>query len=289
MKQVSVLINPASGSANPLAVRAAVEKAFKPNHWRVTVHELKKTDTIAAFVQGVDLAIACGGDGTVSLVADALVGTSTMLGIIPGGTANVLAHELSIPFDPVSACQLYAGRHQVRVIDAMKVGKRHYFLDISIGVKSLAINDTKRATKKRFGMLAYLWNGARWLIKMHRRSYRLTVDGHAHDIKASEVDVANGSIMGQALFTYGDHVHPDDGVINLCIVRTARIEKYAQVFLHALRVVPARSPDVVYYDASRAISIETDRPIPVQADGEMIGTTPVDLIVVPHAVRFITG
>ena len=107
--------------------------------------------------RGFEMVVAAGGDGTVSAVAEGLVGTETPLGIIPLGTANVLARELGIPVELEGAVRLLAGAHGVTSIDAMKVGEKHYFTQVGVGIDAMMIRDTRREDKRRFGRIAYIW------------------------------------------------------------------------------------------------------------------------------------
>ena len=115
----------------------------------VEVHEVSRGDDLPGLVRsaidrGCDPIVAAGGDGTVSVVADVMVGTEAHLVVLPLGTANVLALELGIPVDLEGACQLGAQRVKlgslagadpaVFRLDAMKVGSRHYFTQIGVGI-----------------------------------------------------------------------------------------------------------------------------------------------------------
>jgi len=100
--------------------------------------------------------LAVGGDGTVSAVASGLIGSEVPLGIVPAGTANILADELNIPLDVEQACQLLASRHRTVHLDAMWVGQHPYFTHVGVGLDALVMQDTRPDTKRRFGRMAYV-------------------------------------------------------------------------------------------------------------------------------------
>src|SRR5918997_5241973 len=161
-KRVFVVLNPVAGTSVVDEVRRALDQHFLPGETTYEVHETLKEDAVERIAReaqgrGYEMVVAAGGDGTVSAVAEGLVGTATPLGIIPLGTANVLARELGIPVELEGAVQLLAGAHGVTSIDAMKVGQKHYFTQVGVGIDALMIRDTKREHKRRFGRIAYLW------------------------------------------------------------------------------------------------------------------------------------
>ena len=128
-----------------------------------------------AVASGCDLVVAAGGDGTVSAVADALAGGQVPLGIVPLGTANVLAGELGIPFDLDLACALLAGDHAFAKIDAMELRGKHYVTQVGVGLDAEMIRDTPDEHKRRFGRVAYLWTAAARLLGARSRRFTLTV------------------------------------------------------------------------------------------------------------------
>ena len=115
-RRAFVVLNPKSGSCTVADVREAIDEHLADVD--VEIHEVAEGDDVRAIVRsavdrGCDPIIAAGGDGTVSTVADVLVGTETHLVVFPLGTANVLARELGIPVDLEGACQL--GAHRVKL------------------------------------------------------------------------------------------------------------------------------------------------------------------------------
>jgi YegS/Rv2252/BmrU family lipid kinase len=233
------------------------------------------------------MVVAAGGDGTVSAVAEGLVGTETPLGIIPLGTANVLARELGIPVELEGAVRLLAGAHGVTSIDAMKVGEKHYFTQVGIGIDAMMIRDTRREDKRRFGRIAYIWTALTRLLGFQPRRFLITADDRQELHRASQVVIANSGILGQPPFRWGPDIEIDDGRLDVCIVRARTLLNYVTLGWHVVRGQHRQSTNVRYLRARRQIDIETRRPLPVQADGEIIGETPMRVEVVAAAVRVI--
>ena len=292
-RRVLVVLNPKSGSCTAEDVREALRRHFvREDDDACAVVEITGTEDLAGLArkaarEGRDMVIAAGGDGTVSAVADGLIGSKTPLGIIPLGTANVLARELGIPVDLEGACTLLAGPHAERAIDVMKVGHRHFFTQVGVGIDALMIRDTTTEHKRRFGRMAYLWTAATRLVGFQPRRFRLVVDDKETRTRASQVVVANVGTLGQPPFRWGPDIHLDDGRVEVCVVRARTAADYLRLAWHVLRHQHRLDRGVRYLEARRTVVIESSRPLPVQADGEVIGETPVEVAVVPGAVRVV--
>jgi YegS/Rv2252/BmrU family lipid kinase len=236
---------------------------------------------------GFDIVVAIGGDGTVSDVAEALIGTDIPLGIIAAGTANVFARELELPLDLAGACTMLAGQHATTSVDAMQVGDKYFVLQIGIGIDSLMIRDTDRQAKRRFGRAAYLWTAFTRLIGNQPERFTIVVDGQRSRPRASQVLIANGGVLGVPPLRWGPHIRPDDGRIDVCIISARTALDYLGLAWHTLTGQQRRDRNVRYLAAERSIVVSADHPLPVQADGEIIGETPLQVQVVPDALRVI--
>jgi diacylglycerol kinase (ATP) len=285
-----VVLNPAAGTFSSQAVHAALGRHFNCadgscDIYETTGHEDLAELTRTATGRGYDVVVAAGGDGTVSGVANGLIGTSATLGIIPLGTANVLARELGIPVDPEGASSMISGPHSVAHIDAIKVNGRHYFTQVGIGIDALMIRDTKREHKKRFGRIAYLWTGFTRLIGFQPRRFLIAVDHKSRRTRASEVVLANCGTLGQPPLRWGPEIRPDDARITVCIIRARSMVDYL-VLAGQVVLGPHRSNrHVSYLVAERTVTVAAQETLPVQADGEIIGETPLEAKVVPGCLR----
>lgn len=296
-QRIFIVINPKAGSYVADAVRNTLERYFPRNlpegepfcEIHETGHDEKLVEVVRdACGRGFAMIVAAGGDGTVSGVADGVVGSDVPLGILPLGTANVLARELGIPVDLDRACALLAGKHSIARIDAMQAGDHSYFTQVGVGIDSIMIRDTPTEKKKRFGRLAYIWSALRCLFGFQPRRFRLTVDGQESHPRASQVLVANSGILGQPPLRWGPDIRPDDGQLDVCVVRARTLLDYAVLFWHVITGQHRRDRRVRYLPARNAITIATHKePLPVQADGEIIGETPVTVQLAAKVVQVI--
>ena len=112
------------------------------------------------------------------------------------------------------------------------------------------------------------------------------VDGQSIHQRASEILVANGGALLPP-FQWGEHISIDDGKLDVCIVHARAITGYPSLLLSILLRQQRHNPDVSYMVAEERVTIDANRKLPVQADGEFIGETPVHIQIVPGAVQVI--
>jgi diacylglycerol kinase (ATP) len=292
MTSVFVVWNPAAGRSSAAGLRRALKEHFGAASCPYQVHELAPAESIAdtvrqALRQGFGMCIAAGGDGTVSGVASGLACTEVPLGIVPLGTGNTLAREMGIPLQLERALNLLVGSHTTHTIDAMRVGDQYYTLAVGAGISGWMMRDTPLDAKRRFGRVSYVWTGLRRLFGWQPARFDLVVDGRSSRVRATEVHIANCGAAGDPHVRWGSHVRLDDGRLDVCIVRARTILDYLRLVWGALFGGPAHDPNLRFLTARQRITIGSKRPLPVQGDGEFIGHTPVDVELVPGAVRLI--
>lgn len=293
--RVLVFVNPKSGSCESDEVRDGLALILGEGGRRVVFREpnsdvsvIRREIDRVANEGPIDLIVAAGGDGTVSSVANALVGRDIPIGVVPLGTANVLARDLGIPVELDAAARLLVGPNRVRTIDALVVDGHHYFTQFGVGIDSIMIRDTKDKNKRRFGRWAYLWTAAKALAGFQPRRFDLVIDGRQATHRASQIVVANTGMMGQPPFRWGPDIEPDDGRANLCVVRASSLVDYLSLFWNVVTSRHRKNPRVRYLTASERIEIRTRAPLPAQADGEIIGETPIEILVAARVLRVVT-
>jgi YegS/Rv2252/BmrU family lipid kinase len=233
--------------------------------------------------------VAVGGDGTVSEVAEGLVGSETPLGIIPLGTGNLVARELDIPLKLEEACDLLIGHNRIARLDIMQMGRQMFIPHLSLGVYSQVISDTGVEEKRRFGMAAYFWNALREIQSQRFWNFMIRVDDQEQYVRAPLIMLANIGIVGIGEARWGPDIRPDDGEIDVCIIRARRLKEYLQLFWHLLRQQPVELPKTIYLKARREILVKADRPIPVRMHGETRELGTVHIKIMPQAVKVIVS
>ncbi len=287
-----IVLNPVAGRTTPEGLKAILDTSFKQRGWEYEVYETKPDDNIGRRVRreidkGVDLVIAAGGDGTVSLVADSLVNTDIPLGILPAGSANVLALELGLPNDLAQAAEVLAGDHRELTLDLMKAEGRYFILQIGIGLDAMMIQDTDRRSKRIAGRWAYMSTLGKKMLGFQGQRFTIVVDGKRLRPRAAQILVANAGTLGIPPFRWGPDISLSDGQLNLCIARLRTIKDYPRVAWQLLKGDYSKGSNIDYLPFTKQVTITTDAPLPIQADGEIIGETPIRISVVPQGLRVI--
>lgn len=290
-----VVLNPVAGRSQPQRIRRALRERLGPieEDGDLHIHETTGCENLAdvvsaALAQGVGRVFVAGGDGTVSGVADALAGTGTALGIIPTGSGNALARDLDIPLEVEAACDLLAGSHRARHLDALQVGQRHFLLRIGVGFDASVLARTQRTDKQHLGSLAYIVRAAQKMGELRAYPVRLHVDGKEYRFPAAQVILANGATWGMPGINLqlDRDIEPDDGRIDVRIFVGGSLAQYARELWALLRGRTRPLPEIRVLDAYREIAVRTPgRAIPVHGDGEPLGNTPVTANVVAGAVK----
>jgi YegS/Rv2252/BmrU family lipid kinase len=243
----------------------------------------------AAVAAGADLIIASGGDGTVSAVAAALIGTEARLGIIPRGTANSFAAALGIPDALDGALEVLAAGH-VRVIDTARIGDRIMVLHATAGLHADTIRGTPRDAKNRWGVLAYIRSGLRELIGVEPFEVELETDQHVIRCTAIAVAVANLAPTKTVLAQGPASVVSDDALLDVTVVSATSLVEAVATGIHLLRTAfqqEAATRDNVGYFACRRVRITTTPVQHLLIDGEDAGKTPVTIECIPHSLRVV--
>jgi len=221
----------------------------------------------AAIAEGFEAVIVAGGDGTVQPVAQALVGSDIVLGILPFGTYMNVARGLGLPLDPVDAAKLIA-RGRVVAMDVGAVAGKHFLETAGVGIDAELFGAARLAERRRWGRaLRRLWRG------LTQSSYvlDLVVDGTPRRHRAYQALVANSPY-----YLWAFHVSPgsrmDDGYLDVAVyARMGRRELAAAVLGFLVAGSYSRSP--VSY-RGRRIELSAEVPLPVHADGQIVARTP---------------
>jgi len=293
--RILVILNPVAGRTQVESVKRALHRYFKQHQsiqlelYETTGNEVVADIVSEAIAGGIEGVFAAGGDGTVSAVADALAETGIPLGIIPTGTTNVLAQELGIPLNIDRACRLLAGPTATRPIDTLQQDDRHYVLSVGIGLSALAIEGTSREGKRRYGPLAYIWSILKTVAGVQPHLFTIISDGRKRKIRAADVLLANVSTITGPL-RWGPHIKPDDGRIDICVMRAKNIWDIVGVGLDI--VIPGRPRKnryLVYWQAYHSVLVFGEELLSVQGDGEALGQMPLEVVLAPGSVQVLVA
>jgi diacylglycerol kinase (ATP) len=312
--QVALIQNPSSGNGDVLA-RLAVrnELAAAGSLWRELVVEPERSiasRTSELLREGVDLIVVAGGDGTVREVASTLVGTTVPLLVIPLGTFNNFARSLSLPADPIGACQLVR-TGALRQVDVGTANGRHFFFEAAgVGVDAQlfplgeAVKQGRFAAIFRAARLAFVHqqeavelNFDRPLDRAYQRSFRgqspvrhrrrrFLNNRRRIRLRSSFLAVANGPYYGRN-FTVCPGARLDDGLLSVGVFRDFSKRELLSHFLSISRGRRQYHPKLEMFECAW-LEVTAQEKLQVHVDGIPVGTTPVRFSVRRKALTVLT-
>lgn len=286
--RVVVIANPAT-RVDARAVDSALRAEVPPHVsldvlWTDAAGDAKSLAREAA--RDARCLIAIGGDGTVGEVASALVGTDIPLGIIPGGSTNIVARSHGIPKNPrLAAHAIFDASHEVVEMDVALCNDRPFLHMAGAGFDSQMFARADQALKRKAGWVAYL-PAAMQALRLPPASVRITADGEALETRSPMVLVANGAAIIAPALTLSPGIRSDDGWLDLIVVTATRPHQLASVVGRLASLHFASSPWVIHRRV-REVVLETGTPVPVQLDGDLAGETPARFGILPRALKVI--
>lgn len=258
---------------------------LKAAGFAVTVEPFENLPEIARDItrlhESTDAVVICGGDGSISSAAPAVMESGLPLGIIPAGTANDLARTLSIPLDFAAATDLIVAGHTKR-IDVGMVNGHAFFNVASIGLSSDLAQKLDPELKKRFGRLGYAVAALRVLYSARRFRARIVEKGIGTQVKTYQIAVGNGRLYGGGNIV-AELAEIDDGRLDLYSLEMPNLWK-SVLMARAFRTGTHGAWKEVRTARCVEFDIGTTRPMPVNADGEIVTSTPAHFQVLPAAV-----
>lgn len=307
--RIMVIVNPASGKKGGITTNAAgpdeVRRVLLDNGIEADIMETQYPNHAtelakAAIKEAYDVVIACGGDGTVSEVAMALIGHKATLGILPLGSANNVARMMHVPFDLAEAAQLLR-LGEVKKVDVGRCNGTYFLETAGVGLDAALFPILNKVDK---GEYVRLFDVARTFFRFRPRSVTVVLDGRAVRMRALVVLVANGPYWGYSVPLAPD-AKVDDRRFDVVIFQNFSKWSFIRHVLNALlhrdnaantgsvagngKIIAGR-PDIRTYHA-RKVQVLTSRrrPWPVHADAQARGRTPATVELIPGALRVITG
>lgn len=294
MTRALLITNPAAARTDPIALDV-VMATLRSAGWDAEVLATSgpgDAGRLAAYAveEKMDVCAVFGGDGTTMQAAAALVGSNVTLGLIPGGTGNLLAGNLRIPPNPARAAKVLVSGVPRR-IDLGRLdrdtGSDYFAVACGAGYDALIMTRTASVHKQRWGMLAYVATTLRFIGEIRSREHHIVVDGVSYDAHASMVLVANCGEVFPPLIKLRTGIAPDDGLLDVVVLRANGLGESMRAVWDLLR--EGHGGDAfVGYARGRVIRVETHPVQPVQLDGDGVGFTPFTATCVPGAISIMT-
>jgi YegS/Rv2252/BmrU family lipid kinase len=275
-----VVFNPATGGGEGAGrkrdTQETLENAGLEVLWlETTPEEPGQGLTAKAVAEGVDLVMAQGGDGTVMACVTGLAGTEVPLGVLPGGTGNLLATNFDIPSDLEGAVEVALEGDRVR-LDVAAMGDDRFVVMGGIGFDAAMLRDADPRLKERLGAVAYVLSGFKHLRRRVTR-FRLRLDDRRIDRTGQGVLIGNLGRLQGGLPVMPD-ARPDDGLLDVAVLQTRTVLDWLVLAAGVLLRRRRKDPQLETFQARR-VEVHCDTPLPVERDGDPLDT-PRDRLVV---------
>jgi diacylglycerol kinase (ATP) len=283
------IINPVSGGKSKAGVPPLIDKHLDKAVFDITIlysdgvahaHQLAKEA-----IDKYELIVAVGGDGTVNEIASAIVGSNTVLGILPYGSGNGLSRFLGIPMAGEKAIQAL-NKWRVESIDAATANGDWFFNMAGMGFDA-HISEVFSHQKNR-GFSTYFKSALKEIANYKAQNYHIYIDGKLYEREAFMLSFANSSQYGN-----NAHVSPNasvqDGLIDVCVIKPFPLWRFPEM---GIRMFTKTSESSKYVEIikGRHIKIQRDTEGPMHLDGEpRIAGPEVEIVVVPSSLKIITG
>lgn len=257
---------------------------------------------------GYDVVVAFGGDGTLNEVANGLAGTELPVGILPGGSTNVVCRMLGIPNDVVDATEhllSLVDDWQPRTIDLGKVNERHFVFACGAGIDATVVRrvDENPKLKAKAGPYYYSWSGISGFYRKYLLNpvrLRVEVDGEepVEGVTAITQNADPLTYFASRPIRVCEGIAIDDGTLSMAVLRRAAQRDMPTLISRLLseKRSAAGHKQVTPFDDVLAATVTTlsnqkddsPRPFPLQVDGDYIGDrTRIELRAEPGALTIV--
>lgn len=288
-EKIIILANAASRTLNRSALQAAATHIGRHLPCEIIFTESSENACATATALSADpecLVVACGGDGTIHTIVNSLA-PGAVMGLIPSGTANVIARELGIPVSTMNAAKLLL-TGAVQKVDLGICNNRKFVFVAGIGFDARVAGAVSPVLKKCFGRYAYHIAAVQQFFGYRPPTLRVKVDGAGNESVGHFAIVANMRRYGGDLF-FAPEARYDDGILDLILV-----EKFTMCTL--LRLLNfargnGRFPgEGVRVFKGKHFQISASEPVPFELDGEVFqARSEFSIGLAPEPARFITS
>ncbi len=283
------VINPKSGGINKDGLDKLIKRMCDECQSSYAFHYTTGKNDVEAIKQlmkekSPEIVVACGGDGTVNIVAQCLLHTEISLGIMPMGSANGLASELNIPEDDEESLQIIFS-NKTKPLDVLRINEAHISLHLSdVGFNANMIKEFEKESRR--GKLGYAKAFFKSIKDREGATYDIKTDKNQLTVTAEMLVFANASSYGTGAIINPDS-ELDDGFFELIVFKPIRLSELASLTFESFFGDINESPYVEIYQAKEA-HITCKQHQLLQIDGELINeVNEIKLEMLPKAIQLI--
>ena len=247
MENVLLVNNPNSGRRQALEYKKSVQKFLLGKNIKfksIGIDEIEKTP-----FDEFDTVLVIGGDGTVNKIIPYVINTGKVIGVIPSGTANLLAAKLKIPANVNKALKVIENG-KVTNIDTLKINDKFSVLRFGLGYDSDIICKTPQSLKNRFGYFAYFLAGILFALRLKQKHYTIFYDDKKLSIVATCIIAANAGNMFRDLFSISQKCELNDGLLDIFILKVKNPVMFFIEFLQIIFDKKSSGSKAMYFQTS---------------------------------------
>lgn len=280
---------------------AVFQKDFEPLYYytETAFHSVSLTEE--AIQSGAPYIICCGGDGSLNECANGIMNQSKQnkvlenitLGVLPMGTGNDFIKTISSPSNANDLKELII-RDQFKQIDLglarfqdrdQKPLSRYFINITDIGIGGVVAEKLSRSSKMLGSYLTYQMSIVSSLMKYKKQPITVTADSFSYSGEVMNFIVANGKWFGSGLGIAPD-ADPADGQFDIVILGGLGLKEYIRHQSNVRKCEKIIHDEIKYFRAKK-IAIRSEQKLPIDMDGEFVGYSPLEIEVIPCAIRFL--
>jgi len=279
MTKYLFIVNPTAGKGKALKLIPKIESFFKENDYKITITQrIGHGEEIArnALDNGFTHIISVGGDGTVFEVLNGVKEKGLILGILPAGTGNDFARTIQLPKDINSIFHRIL-KGKTKRIDIGKINNKYFINVVSIGIDAEIVKETEKIKGFVPKSMAYILGVFFTLAKYKHKRVEIFIDGKSYRRDIQLIAIGNGKYYGGGM-KITPMAEVDDGYFDICIVNKISKLKLAALLPTVFKGQHTRIKDVQIL-RGKDVKVLSQEPLLINADGNIIGTTPANLVI----------
>lgn len=284
MEKMPLLVNTKARSER----EGVFKNWLKANSGYFDIIEPDSPESMGKFVRefseaGVPAVAVAGGDGTLSIAANSLIGSETALAVMPSGTMNVFAREIGIGSGNYDAALLAIMGKKIREVDLFTVNGKPFIQMAGVGMDARSIELTTWEMKKKWNSFAYVIAGIKAAMEKQPSLTITTDDGTVHDGRL--LLMGNGRRYGGPLRVFRD-ADNSDGLLDIVIFKKGTLGIIKDCLIGFLNGgFDSDMPGNIVYMKVKSCSVASGSPIPFELDGDLYGYTPVQVELAPKPLK----